>query len=243
MTASPTSVNVKAFSEGMSKLKTAAFLHIISSILIYSATFAWVWAVFATMGATVVIQPGEETPSGPFGHLAFTHMGIAMGTVVALIIAGIAGFVMALVATYGFLLPASAKFAEYDKERYGTVSTLIKIGFIGGPLSAIGGIVLAVLGIFVALPGFVVVGVILLIIAIVLLLIGIIGLIIMTFRLKDDTDDDLFMIAGILFIIGLFVGFLTVIAWILVYVAAKPGAKPTRSAHKGSDILPPPPPI
>jgi hypothetical protein len=86
------------------------------------------------------------------------------------------------------------------------------------------------------------VGVIIAVVGLILLLIGFIGLIILMFKLRDDLKDDLFLVAGILFIIGIFVPILTIIAWVLVYVGAKPEKVPTRHPYGGVDILPPPPP-
>ncbi|NPB00412.1 MAG: DUF973 family protein [Crenarchaeota archaeon] len=61
---------------------------------------------------------------------------------------------------------------------------------------------------------------ILILASLILLFIGYIGIIIGMFKLKDVTGEDLFMVAGILFIISLFIPLLDFIAWILTFVGA-----------------------
>jgi len=60
-------------------------------------------------------------------------------------------------------------------------------------------------------------GVFVILIGAVFILIGFIGVIILCFKLNDVYSNTLYLVAGILFIIGLFIPILAVIAWILLY--------------------------
>lgn len=232
------STPVGKFSEGMRKLKTAALLQIIAWLLLFAALIIGYGAIFAVLGTSIGVSPGHTSPSDIAGHL-----GMIFGTMIGIIAAGLVGFVLALVATYGYLLPAASDFAKYNEERYSTVSTLLKVGYLGGLLAVLGGITVAVIGILASLIGFILIGVIIVIVGLILFIVGEIGLILLMFKLKDDTGEDSFLIAGIFFIIGIFIPLFTIIAWILIYVAAKPEARPVRGpVYSGSDVLPPPPP-
>lgn len=226
------------FSDGMRKLKTAALLQIIAWILVTAAIIIGYGSILAVLSMSIGVSPEHGMPPHVIGHL-----GIATGALAGTVIAGLAGFVLVIVATYGYLLPASSRFAEFDQEKYGTVSTLLKVGYLGGLLTVIGGIVVTVVGVLARLLGFVIVGLIVAVVGLILFIVGYIGLILLMFKLREDTGDDTFLVAGILFIIGIFVSMLAVVAWILVYVAAKPEARPVRRhTYSGSDVLPPPPP-
>lgn len=226
------------FSEGMRKLRTAALLQIIAWILVVAGLAVGYGAIFAVLGMPLSNPPEHGTPSDIAGSL-----GVAVGALVGVAVAVLAGVVLVLVATYGYLLPASSSFAEFDRERYGTVSTLLKVGYLGGLLTLIVGIVVIVAGAAAQLLGFVLVGLIVAIIGLILFIVGYIGLIILMFKLRKDTGEDTFLVAGVLFIIGIFVSLLAIVAWILVYVAAKPGSRPVRGpTYSGPDVLPPPPP-
>ncbi len=230
--------HVEKFSEGMMKLRTAALLQIIAWVLVVAAIFAGYGAILAYLGASFAVEPGHGVEPGMAGH-----MGVALGALAGIIVAGLVGAILLLVSTYGYLLPAASAFAEYDRSRYGTVSTLLKVGYLGGLIALIAGIAIAIGGAAALMPGFIIVGVIIIIIGAILFLVGEIGLILLMFKLHEETGDSVFMVAGILFIIGIFISFLAIVAWILVYVAAKPEARPIRApAYSGSDILPPPPP-
>jgi len=223
------------FAEGMRKLKTAALLQIIASILVIGAVLAGYGSIFAMLGS-IGIGPEHQPHPGMVG-------GVAIGAIAVMAVAALAGLVLGLVSTYGYLLPAASDFAEYDSSKYGTVATLLKVGYLGGIIAILGGVGLIILAVAAKLVGFLITGIIVIVIGLILFFIGLIGLILLMFKLREDTGDDMFLIAGILFIVGIFVNILTIVAWILVYVAAKPESSPLgRSAYRGSDELPPPPP-
>ncbi|ADM27964.1 protein of unknown function (DUF996) [Ignisphaera aggregans DSM 17230] len=123
-------------------------------------------------------------------------------------IAMLVGAVITFIAFYSYLRPGALMLREAD-QRYSTAATLIDIGYFWG-------LILLIIGIPLLL---IVIGVVLLIIGAILLLIGKIGVIILAFNLHDAEKNTLYLVAGILFIIGIFVELLTPIAWILMYIA------------------------
>jgi small-conductance mechanosensitive channel len=130
ITTQPTNYLLEKFSEGMRKLRTAALLHIISTILVVAALIAGYGFILASVSLAAPLSAGQ----GPSGHASIV-LGSVLGTLITILVIGVLGFIIDLIATFGYLLPASAAFAEYDRSNYGTVSTLLKIGYLGGLIS------------------------------------------------------------------------------------------------------------
>ncbi len=137
----------------------------------------------------------------------------------------IAGAIIALLGVYNKLLPGASSLADYS-ERYSTPASLIKIGYLGGLISLIVGIATIVI----------IIGALFILIGALLMFIGEIGLIILMFKLNDEFGNSKFLIAGILFILGLFIQLLDLIGWILVYIGAG------ETIEKLETIIWPPPP-
>jgi len=114
--------------------------------------------------------------------------------------------VIALVGFYVEFIPGVTGLARVRSE-FSTPAQLIRLGYIVGLLLVLIGIplILVIMGVFVILIGAV------------FILIGFIGVIILCFKLNDVYSNTLYLVAGILFIIGLFIPILAVIAWILLY--------------------------
>ncbi len=211
--------------EGLGKLRTAALLFIISSLL-------------TGLSFTLVLMGG-----GLGSPQALIAGGIGM--FIALII----GAILGLIALFAFLIPAFSRLRDYNPGEFGTPSKLIKIGYAGGLiLMIIGGILIAAAAAMGAAT-LVFAGAGLIIVAAILLFIGLIGLIIGVFRLKGATGEGIFTAAGILFIIGIFISILQFIAWILVFVGAgsarnklQRAPAPTAPAPPAAPPPPPPPP-
>lgn len=121
------------------------------------------------------------------------------------------GAIIALIGIYGKLLPGAKALAQYNPSLYGTPETLIRIGYLWG-------VIILLIG---ALTLIIIIGIFLMIIAYILLFVGNIGLIILMFRLNDDFNESMFMIAGIMFIIAIFVSLADFIGWILVYAGSQ----------------------
>jgi len=121
----------------------------------------------------------------------------------------IVGFILVLVALYMHVVPSFEMLRDYKPEEYGTAATLVRIGYVWGAILIIIGIITLII----------LIGVVLLLIGLILVLLGKIGLIIGMFKINEETGESMFMVAGILFIIGLFVPFLSFISWVLIYVA------------------------
>ncbi len=209
----------REFREGLQKLKTASLLYIISALL-------------TGLVPTLMLLGGFS-----FGIAGVMAGGIGMLT------AAIVGAILGLVALFAFLVPAFTHLRNSDPSMFSTAATLVKIGYAIGFILVIIGLALIIS--VVATPSVAVVfgGLILFIIGAIFLLIGLIGLIIGMFRLKDKTDETLFLVAGILFIIGIFIGILQFVAWILVFVAANSTLNKlsTIPSTQQGYVAPPPP--
>jgi len=120
----------------------------------------------------------------------------------------VVGAIIALVGFYADFIPGTSSLAQVSPE-FSTASSLIKIGYVWGLILCLVGAVLTLL----------IVGIFILIIGLVFLLIGFIGIIILCFKLNDEYRNVLYLIAGIFFILSIFLGFLGIVAWILLYVA------------------------
>ncbi len=184
------------FIEGLRKLKTASLIYIISALLV-------------GIGFTAAMMSG----------FAFGKEGAILGGV-GVLAAAIVGALLGLVALFAFLIPAFSHLKNADPSMFGTPATLVKIGYAVGFVLFIIGIGLIITVITTKNPSMVLGGLGLLALATIFLLIGLVGVAIGMFKLKDKTGESLFLVAGILFIIGIFIGILQFIAWILVFVGA-----------------------
>ncbi len=125
---------------------------------------------------------------------------------VALVVLIIVGVIIALIGLYREFIPGVKNLADIYPE-FSTAAKLIRIGYIGG-------LILLLIG---AILTLVLIGLLIIVIGLILVFLGTIGVIILCFKLKDKYQDTLYLVAGVLFIIGLFIPILAVIAWILLY--------------------------
>ncbi len=209
----------REFREGLQKLKTASILYIISALL-------------TGLVPTLML----------LGGFSFGKVGIMAGGI-GMLVAAIVGAILGLVALFAFLVPAFTHLRNSDPSMFGTAATLVKIGYAVGFILFIIGLALVISAIFTLNPGMVFGGLGLFVIGAIFLLIGLVGLIIGMFRLKDKTGETLFLVAGILFIIGIFLGILQFVAWILVFVAANSTLNKLSSIPSAQQgyVAPPPP--
>ena len=160
--------------------------------------------------------------------LAPSHPGLglgeAMGALAAMIVVVIVGAIIALVGLWGYFVPGVRKLAEINPE-FSTSATLIRVGLFYGLILLLIGALLIVF----------IVGIPIVFIGVILIIIGYIGLIILSFKLNDVEKNALYLAAGILFIIAIFVSLAAFVAWILLYVALGDSIKKARQA--------PPPPV
>lgn len=172
------------------------------------------------MGTAVISLLPAAISSSPLKTPA-----ILFSSIIAIVTVFI-GAIIALLGVYIKLLPGASSLADYS-ERYSTAASLIKIGYLWG-------LILIIIGIITLA---VVIGAFFIIIGYILLFIGKIGLIILVFKLNDEFSDSKFLIAGILFILGIFVSLLDLIGWILVYIGAGEAIKRLEATVE----IPPPP--
>jgi len=178
--------------EAFQKIRMAALLLIIGSLIMSVGVAGSLLPMFMAFGAR-----GFEGVA----------RGIIAGALTATIVTLI-GAVISLIAIYAYLRPGALELSKAD-QRYSTASKLINIGYLWG-------LILIIIGLALAL---IIIGIPLLVIGIILLIIGKIGVILLSFNLNEAEKNVLYLVAGILFIIGLFVNILSFIAWILMYVA------------------------
>lgn len=163
------------------------------------------WLIFDIAGAIVITGLFSGLSGFIRGGRGLPSITILPGVVSALVLLLI-GVVIALVGFYMEFIPGVTSLAGVRSE-FSTPAQLIRLGYIVGLLLVLIGIplILVIMGVFVILIGAV------------FILIGFIGVIILCFKLNDVYSNTLYLVAGILFIIGLFIPILAVIAWILLY--------------------------
>jgi uncharacterized membrane protein len=163
---------------------------------------------------------------------AFAGFEAVLGLVIALIVLLIIGGVITLIGLWGKFIPGVEKLAAINPE-FGTSRTLIKIGLFWGTILLIVG----------AATLIVLIGVFIIIIAAILLLVGYIGLIILGFKLNELEKNTLYLVAAILFIIGIFIGIASFVGWILLYVALGDSIRRATGAPPTAPAMYPQPPL
>jgi uncharacterized membrane protein len=164
--------------------------------------------------------------------VAFAGFEAVLGLVIALIVLLIIGGVITLIGLWGKFIPGVEKLAAINPE-FGTSRTLIKIGLFWGTILLIVG----------AATLIVLIGVFIIIIAAILLLVGYIGLIILGFKLNELEKNTLYLVAAILFIIGIFIGIASFVGWILLYVALGDSIRRATGAPPTAPAMYPQPPL
>ncbi|MEM1641977.1 MAG: hypothetical protein QXI85_04215 [Desulfurococcaceae archaeon] len=137
---------------------------------------------------------------GDFAEL-LTTMGIFF---VMMIVAGI----IVLIGLWKDFLPGVDVLASVNPE-FSTSRRLLRLGYFWGIILAIVSIPLLII----------LIGFITLVISGILILLGHIGLIVLAFKLKDLEGETLYLVIGILAILGIFFSILIAVALILLYIA------------------------
>ncbi|ACL11533.1 Protein of unknown function (DUF996) [Desulfurococcus amylolyticus 1221n] len=163
--------------------------------------------------------------------LAPSHPGLglgeAMGARAAMIVVVIVGAIIALVGLLGYFVPGVEKLAETNPE-FSTAATLIRVGLFYGQILLLIGALLIVFDF--GIPIVFTVVILIVIIGFILNIIGSIGLVILSFKLNDVEKNALYLAAGILYIIAIFVSLAAFVAWILLYIALGDSVKKARQA-------------
>ena len=146
---------------------------------------------------------GYEVPS--FVKLLELVVPIPLTVLMSLIIVG---GVIGAMGLSGRFVPGLRKLAELNPE-FKTASTLVHVGLFWGTILMVTGAALS----------FVFVGLLIMVVAITLMTIGEIGLIMLGLKLYNVEKSGLYLMAGGLFVIGVFVPIASFLAWILLYVA------------------------
>lgn len=220
-------------------IKDGALFVILGSLIISIGAIALIFTLpfsIFSMQHTVPSPPPFPHLIGPMQYKVATPIFLvnlvgALGIfgLIALIIMMLIGAGLSLYGIYGKIVPGAERLATADS-RYSTAHSLLKIGYIGGLILLIIGVLTIVI----------VIGIFLIILGMIFLLIGKIGMAIMMFKLNEDYDESMMLIAGILFIIGIFIGFAEFIAWILVYLGIDSVIR--KVEIRMQQYQPPPPP-
>ena len=203
-----------SYAEAYRLMREGALLLIISSLLV---------------GVGIVLLYFSIIPA------AFAGFEAVLGLVIALIVLLIIGGVITLIGLWGKFIPGVEKLAVINPE-FGTSRTLIKIGLLWGIILLIVGAITLIIpiGLF---------RLFIIIIAGILLLIGYIGLIILGFKLNELEKNTLYLVAAILFIIGIFIGIASFVGWILLYVALGDSIRRATGAPPTAPAMYPQPPL
>ncbi|MEM1832112.1 MAG: DUF973 family protein [Desulfurococcaceae archaeon] len=122
------------------------------------------------------------------------------------------GFVVSatlfLIGLWGKFLPGLGILKEVVPE-ISAAESLIKIGYFWGLILLLVSIPLVLL----------IIGILTFVISLILVFLGNIGLIILSFKLRDVEKDDLYLVSGVLFIIGLIFRLMNLLAWIVLYIS------------------------
>jgi MFS family permease len=183
----------QSLTKGLTGLRDAA-LYMIIGTLLYSVTL--VLLIFSLIPLLIL------SAGGIMSILAKVPFGITIPLTII-------GVVITLYALYGKLIPSSKDLSDFDPELT-SAAMLIKIGYLWGLILILVGIVTILI----------LIGIVIMIIGLIFLLVGQIGISIMMFKLNSSIKETMFLVAGILFIAGLFFPLATFVGWILVYVGA-----------------------
>ena len=131
-----------------------------------------------------------------------------IGGLIAVIAVIIIGAIVALIGLWGKFLPGVKKLASLNPE-FSTASTLVNLGLFWSIILILVGVVLliALIGIVFVFAGYI------------LLILGYVGMLILCLKLNDLEKNALYLVAGILFVLSIFISILGFVAWILLYVA------------------------
>ncbi|NPA69821.1 MAG: DUF973 family protein [Crenarchaeota archaeon] len=220
------SSNIEYLRSGLRKIRDAALLNIISYIL----SIAFYISIF------------------------FFIMTFPPSVFIISLITFLISLILGLIALFAFLIPGFEDLRDYDPSNFNTPCILIKIGLVGGLILMLISVVLLfyLISIGVSVHSLMyhvfyihqmsasmimpeiymehmifLIGVVelLFLISLILLLIGYIGIIIGMFRLREITDEDLFLAAGIIFIISIFLPIMDFVGWILTFIGASEAMK------------------
>ncbi|MCC5990870.1 MAG: DUF973 family protein [Thermosphaera sp.] len=178
------------------KMREGLLYGIIGSIMVGASVFIIIFGFLAAAFSSISHGMGGGD-AGP------AIAGFAIGVIAAVI-----GALLWLYGFYGKFIPGVEQLRKARPE-YSTATSLIRIGYIWGLILIIVGVILTII----------LIGIFLVVIGYILLILGYIGMIILCFNLNSNEGNSLYLVAGILFIIGIIIPLLQFIAYILLYVA------------------------
>lgn len=165
------------------------------------------------------------------GYAGAGEGGVLAGLILMVILMIIGG-IISLKGMYGNFIPGAGELARID-QRYSTGVSFMRIGLVWGLILLIVGAILTLL----------IIGIFLVFVAYILLIIGYVGLIIFSFNLNSIEGNSNFMIAGILYIIGILIPIFTIVAWLILYAGLGDCVRKYSQAPPSPAPLPSLPPV
>ncbi len=158
-----------------------------------------------TSGALSTSAGTAAAFANPAIAVAFLGAGLGGFATAALALVGV---ILGLVGFYFMFIPGITDLKGVEPE-YSKPALLIENGYMFG-------LILLIFGMLLSWSVF---GFLILVASLVLLIIGLIGMIMLCFKLHSNEGSDLYMAAGILLIIGIFINIATLISYALMYLA------------------------
>lgn len=187
------------------EMRKGVLFMIIGWLLIAGGIVSYISALMALISSGIIGR----------GHIIM-YVPASVSLLVGLIITIIIGALILLMGLYMYFIPGTRKLSEINSE-YVTPAKLIRLGYVWGLLLLIVGLILTLI------LTAVYVGAILAIVGLILVFIGYVGIIVLAFKLRDVENNNLYLVAGLLFIVGIVIPgigtLLWLLAWILMYVA------------------------
>ncbi|MEM1596617.1 MAG: DUF973 family protein [Desulfurococcaceae archaeon] len=150
--------------------------------------------------------------------------------IVFLFIGFVASVTLFFIGLWGKFLPGLGILKDVVPE-ISTAESLIRIGYFWGLILLLVSIPLV----------FLIIGILTFVISLILIFLGNIGLIILSFKLRDIEKDDLYLVSGVLFIIGLIFRLMNLFAWIILYISLGKSIEKHKSHPSQPTSLPFPP--
>jgi len=197
--------DVKIAVEGLNNVRGAALLFIITSILGFIADAIAEIGVFSVISSAI---------TGDLIGALTSVVGILIAALIILFV----GLILSLIAIFAKFIPGLRKLKQWNQE-FSTAYTLTRIGMIIGLILVVVGFIAAIplvaIGAMSGSPmvaiGSILVAGGLMFIGLIFLFIGFIGIIVSCFNMNSVFRESMYMIAGILLILSLILGIISII--------------------------------
>ncbi|MEM4752916.1 MAG: DUF973 family protein [Sulfolobales archaeon] len=193
-------------SSGGSDVSITAFTKMRRGLLYILIGWALLGLSFVVFVSAFIAMGVFQMPHTYFGRPFLPVFGALLSALVVIVI----GCILSLIGFYLEFIPGTTELVRVSSE-FSTPSRMVRLGYVWGLISVLVGAAF--------LPFLPAVGFIILALGIVLLVVGHIGMVVLCLKLNNFERDSLYLISGILFIVGIFIPILIVVGLILMYLA------------------------